>query len=380
MNLSLTNRVKISFVMTNLIILIIGFLMYFFLGSLASNIKRSWSDFYEIRKIEEVVTADLVELTALGMELDKTGKRREFKSRIQDLQSNIELLKVKYTDERFDDVLSSILDKTKTLGEYIGETESLENQNRLKEGSFHINLLKKVSGDFLKYIRKSQEAGKDISEQVDNSIVLVKKNMLLVLILAFLGTILLGWLVPRKVALPFKKINHAIRELQNCNFDVSIFYDEKDEIGELARELNKMISQLKLYEELRADKFLVESKKFNIIANHIKKNILIVNSEGKLSYMNNSLYSILKLETGDVLDKEIENSAIPESIVDVFKKALKIRGKIENEEVRFSYKKIDENEEEVNVEFSGYGEVFPIRGKESSLDYYLMFINEEMTA
>ena len=46
------------------------------------------------------------------------------------------------------------------------------------------------------------------------------------LIIGFLGTIILGLVVPGKIALPFKKIKDAIRELQECNFDVSIYYNQ----------------------------------------------------------------------------------------------------------------------------------------------------------
>ena len=50
-----------------------------------------------------------------------------------------------------------------------------------------------------------------------------KKYMMISLILGFLGTILLALIMPGWIALPFKKINDAIRELQDCNFDVSIY-------------------------------------------------------------------------------------------------------------------------------------------------------------
>lgn len=97
--------------------------------------------------------------------------------------------------------------------------------------------------------------------------------------------------------------------------------------------------------------------------------------------MNNELYSMLKLETSEVIDKELEESMIPESIVGVFDKALKRRGKIENEEIKFEYKTlVDGKDEEQVSDFSGYAEVYPIRGKESSLDYYLMIINDEMSS
>jgi nitrogen fixation/metabolism regulation signal transduction histidine kinase len=61
--------------------------------------------------------------------------------------------------------------------------------------------------------------------------------MLIILIIGFLSLILVAMVIPARVTFPFKKITDAIRELQECNFDVSIYYNQKDEIGELSLEL-----------------------------------------------------------------------------------------------------------------------------------------------
>lgn len=384
MNLSLTDRVKISFIVANIVVLVTGFLMYFFLGSLANKSRASWNELQKTRELAAVVRVNLAKTTALGVRLEEKKIKKEavkdFKEKVLELKRSLEQLKSEYSGGKLEASVQAMVEGTDTLNEYIGDSIEETDLVRLKESNFHVNLIGKISDEFSRYTEETLKRSKEIAVGVDASIASIKKNMLLVLIIAFLGTILLGWLVPHKVALPFRKINHAISELQNCNFDISIAYDEKDEIGELARELNKMISQLKKHEELRADKFVLESKKFNIIANYIDKDILVVNSEGRLTYMNNSMYSILGIESSDVIDKEIEDSLIPESIVAAFQKALKRRGKIEGEEIQFNYNVKDEEGEDKEEDFKGYAEVFPIRGKESSLDYYLMFIDDEMNA
>ena len=71
-------------------------------------------------------------------------------------------------------------------------------------------------------------------------------------------TLIIGFWVPsflglwcRLKLLCLLKIKDAIRELQDCNFDVSIYYNQADEIGELAREMNKMIRAFKTFDDLR---------------------------------------------------------------------------------------------------------------------------------
>lgn len=384
MNLSLTNRVKMSFIIANLVVLIMGFLMYFFLGSLSSQAKTAWEKLENIKKIDETVRQNIVDMTAMSLQFsNQEDMSSQAVIKLQkintELFSGLKRLKFEYDDNETKLVIQAMIQNVKTLTEYLGDVDVKKKDYQIKDLRFYLKMVEKVSKEFSRYNHKAQIYSKDNSTRLQGLIVSVKKNMLMVLILTFLGTIILGWLMPHKVALPFKKINHAIRELQECNFDVSIVYDENDEIGELSRELNKMIAQLKLHEDLRADKFALETKKFSIIANYIHKNILVVNSEGKLTYMNNDLYSILRLESADIIDKDLAGSLIPETIVGVFKKALQRRTKIENEEIQFTYQKLNEDGEEKEVHYTGYAEVYPIRGKESSLDYYLMVINDEMT-
>jgi len=227
-------------------------------------------------------------------------------------------------------------------------------------------------------------------KQIKSIIGQTRKYMLISLILTFLFTILMSLVIPGKISLPFKKINDAIRELQDCNFDVSIYYNQDDEIGELAREINKMIASMKNFEELRADRISVEHKKFDILANMVKQNVLIANANGELIYLNNLMYKLLDVESEEVLNKNMIDTTIPSCIKEAYELALKRRSKIENSEIVIARKKKIEIEDEetgemIEVEkevetFNGFANVIPIRGKDSSLDYYIMVLSSEMFA
>jgi nitrogen fixation/metabolism regulation signal transduction histidine kinase len=229
-----------------------------------------------------------------------------------------------------------------------------------------------------------------------------KRHMMIVLIIGFLFTIILALVIPGKIALPFKKIKDAIRELQDCNFDVSIYYSQDDEIGEIAREMNKMIHSFKIFEELRADRISVENRKFDALANLVRRPVLVANAHGSLIYLNNQTYSLLQVQSEDVIGKEMTEAVIPGTIIETYELAIKRRSKIENAEVKILAKHQDE---EVKLEiidgdssevkasdaasedtapkepeylYDGYANVIPIRGKESSLDYYLMVLSKEV--
>jgi nitrogen fixation/metabolism regulation signal transduction histidine kinase len=230
--------------------------------------------------------------------------------------------------------------------------------------------------------------------------------MMIVLIIGFLGTIILALVIPGKIALPFKKIKDAIRELQDCNFDVSIYYSQDDEIGEIAREMNKMIHSFKVFEELRTDRISIENRKFDALANLVKKPVMVANADGKLIYMNNLLYSLLQCQSEDVLGKDMTDTVIPKSIIESYELAIKRRSKIDNAQIlipakvheveevsgdkelpkngkggdkEVAHDEIDDAEPKTQENiFEGYANVIPIRGKESSLDYYLMVLSPEV--
>ena len=245
----------------------------------------------------------------------------------------------------------------------------------------------------IQYFQKEER-----DKKIKNIIGETKRNMLYTLIITFVGTMLLSLVVPGKIALPFKKINDAIRELQDCNFDVSIYYEQDDEIGEIAAEINKMISNFKVFEELRADRINLERRKFDALANLVHKYILVTNARGNLIYMNNQLYSLLQVQSDDIIYKDIAETRIPSAVINVFKLAIKRRSKIENEKISFDPRAeheakppgkaqgesnkedyiVEHHDEHGEIKFEGFGTVIPIRGKESSLDYYLMVLSEEV--
>jgi hypothetical protein len=84
----------------------------------------------------------------------------------------------------------------------------------------------------------------------------------------------------------------------------------------------------------------------------------------------------------------MQDTLIPNSISEAYELALKRRSKIENSEIKILEKKNVEEKDEKTGEvedkeveeiiFEGYANVIPIRAKESSLDYYMMVLSEEI--
>jgi nitrogen fixation/metabolism regulation signal transduction histidine kinase len=391
MNLSLKRRIALSFIGANIMVLAIGFTVFFYLNSLNDQIKAITLNTNQISILTDEIRISAVSILKMQQKI-LTNKA---------IESDLNSLKILCNDfhiqlERLDAFYSEVQIKT-IISKMMGYVDSLKtllskvklNNYRDSGGLSAIGeLADKILDAFSEFqdIQYYQNEKRD--KQIEEIIGETRRHMLIVLIITFLGTILLSLVIPGKIALPFKKINDAVRELQDCNFDVSIFYDQDDEIGELASEINKMIASMKNFEELRTDRISVEHRKFDILANMVKKNVLIANAHGELIYLNNQMYKILNIESENILLKNMEDTLIPNSIKEAYELALKRRSKIENAEIRITEKKRTEEKDEESGEvreieseeeiFNGFANVIPIRAKESSLDYYMMVLSEEM--
>jgi len=382
MNISLKQRIGLSFILANLCVIILGSVVFYFLHTFNKDLESINKQKNQVSKMMDELRISAMKIMSTQMKLfSKKANENDvidMKNFVDNMTSQLGKLDDLYTDVGAEKVISKMLGQVETLRINLNQI-SLFGTRRASDTIGTVGeITQKIMEDFNNLLDFQYSLSEKSNKSIDSKISETKKFMLVTLIISFLFLILLSMAVPGKIALPFKKINDAVRELQECNFDVSIYYDQNDEIGELSQELNKMINSLKTFEELRADRISVERRKFDIIANMMKKNILIANAEGELIYLNNQMYQMLEIESEDVLNKNMTDTMIPESIKQAYNLALKRKSKIENSEIKIFQKHVEEGQEAPDMIFEGFANVFPIRGKNSTLDYYLMIISDEV--
>ncbi|MDC1175338.1 PAS domain-containing protein [Bacteriovoracaceae bacterium] len=399
MNLSLKSRVTWSFIIANLVVWALSIIVFHYLNGLNHDIEKISNKSNRVSLLTDEIRISAVSLIKYQRRiLTNTPSPQQIDKIInlcESFTSQLHTLDSLYRDP----------DVKRVIGQMLAYVDSLKIDlskgtlyQRGGAGSAKIGeLADKILDAFSEFqdIQYGESVEKD--QQIKSIINETKRHMMIVLIIGFLSTIILALVVPGKIALPFKKIKDAIRELQDCNFDVSIYYSQDDEIGEIAREMNKMIHSFKVFEELRADRISVENRKFDALANMIRKPILVANAAGNLIYMNNKMYSILQVQSEDIIGKEMADTMIPSNIIEAYDLAIKRRSKIENSEIIIPARHEEEESsesaerpedgEDTQTElvekvpeniYEGYANVIPIRGKESSLDYYLMVLSTEV--
>jgi nitrogen fixation/metabolism regulation signal transduction histidine kinase len=390
MNISLKKRIAASFIGANLMVLSIGFTVFYFLNSLNKSIENLTNDSNQISLLTDEIRISAVSILKMQKKILTTKVAEDDLARLTSLcdgfHTQLSRLDSFYKEAEVKKTISKMMTYVDSLRTIISKVSVFSKRDSAGLSSIG-ELADKILEAFSEFQDMQYYHNEQRDKQVKSIIGQTRKYMLVSLIITFLFTILLSLVIPGKISLPFKKINDAIRELQDCNFDVSIYYNQNDEIGEIAREINKMIISMKQFEELRADRITVEHKKFDILANMIKKNVLVANAQGELIYLNNSMYKLLNVDSEEVLNKRMVDTKIPPCIKESYELALKRRSKIENAEIIIMHRKKVEIDDEVTGEtieiekeeesFKGFANVIPIRGKESSLDYYIMVLSQE---
>jgi nitrogen fixation/metabolism regulation signal transduction histidine kinase len=382
MNISLKKRITTSFVITNLCVLVIGFTVFYFLDSLNRQIVDLTRNTTSVNMLTDEVRISAISILKTQKKIFTNKATEEdltnLKALCEGFQSQLQRLDTFYEEA---DVKKTIAKMQIYVDSFMTVLSKVTLTKRNKVGIQNIgDLADKILESFSEFQDKKLDQNVQRDSRIKKIIEETRRNMLIILIITFLFTILLSLVMPGKIALPFKKINDAIRELQDCNFDVSIYYDQDDEIGELAKEINKMIYNFKVFEELRTDRINVENRKFDALANMMKRHILVANANSELIYMNNAMYGLLELQSDDVLRKNMSDTLIPLSIIENFELAIKRRSKIENADILITTRHAEEEGLKKKDDFVGYANIIPIRGKNSSLDYYLMVLSTDVFA
>jgi len=392
MNLSLRNRVAISFITATLVVLSLGLIIFYHLNSMNQEIKNISEKSGQINLSTEEVRISAVSI------LKYQRKILTNKATSDDIQNLISLCDgfsaqlhsadAVYHNAEISKIIAKMLGYVDSLKLVLGKA-SLFHRDTLGPTSI-AELADKILEAFSEFQELQHSAIGEREKKIKEIIFETKRYMMVTLVITFFSTILFALIVPGKIALPFRKINDAIRELQDCNFDVSIYYNQDDEIGEISREMNKMILSFKKFEELRADRISVELRKFDSLANLTRKLVIVANGEGNITYMNNYVYSLLHIQSDDVVNKNLKDALIPETIKEGFELSFKRRSKIENIPIKIEIRKEKtviseegaepkngEKVEEMEMAFVGFANVIPIRAKDSRYDYYLMVLSTD---
>ncbi len=131
-------------------------------------------------------------------------------------------------------------------------------------------------------------------------------------LLAIVLSIVASWQFSQYILEPAEKLTDTVRKLGRGYLDVRATVNSNDEIGELAREFNRMAERLKKYEEINIEKLIYEKRKSEAIVGTISDPIVVADRDGKIVLMNQLAENIFDVS---------EEASIGQMFQDVIKNA-----------------------------------------------------------
>ncbi|MHC1736712.1 MAG: ATP-binding protein [Ignavibacteriaceae bacterium] len=112
---------------------------------------------------------------------------------------------------------------------------------------------------------------------------------------------------------PLKNLTRSVELIAEGNFSDKVEIKSLDEIGDLAKEFNKMSEKLQKYELMNVNKLLYEKRKLEIIIESINEPVVMTDEKFNLLTINNSFRELF--ETRVVEDKNLREFIKVESIL-----------------------------------------------------------------
>jgi PAS domain S-box-containing protein len=138
---------------------------------------------------------------------------------------------------------------------------------------------------------------RQILQAVSTMILQLMLFVMIVLILGSVAAIILAWTITK----PVQELVRATREVSGGNYAVAIDVHSDDEIGVLARSFSDMVSKRK---EARAE-LQASEKKLADIAASLGEGVIVMDAEGRLTFMNPEAERLLGWKREELAGKDL---------------------------------------------------------------------------
>ncbi|MCU0651440.1 MAG: cell wall metabolism sensor histidine kinase WalK [Candidatus Omnitrophica bacterium] len=157
-------------------------------------------------------------------------------------------------------------------------------------------------------------------ENVRRNLLVIRKAVTLGFLFALGLAFVFGSMLAGTIIKPVNKIIHASRRFSLGDFSRKILHDSQDEIGELARTLNKMAEDI----EEKVREITIQSQQLTAVFNSMIEGVVVLDKESRIVSINSAIekiFAIKKKEAqGKLFLEVIRNSDIAEEISRALKK------------------------------------------------------------
>src|SRR5919106_4456477 len=150
------------------------------------------------------------------------------------------------------------------------------------------------------------------AHDADRIELVAKRNMGIILGFTGLSSLLLGLYLPRKIVVPIRRLTNLIKRAQEEEFRINIDVTSTDEIGELGRFINRMMDQIRVFDDLKVRKITEERRRWEVLSNLLREGVILVNGDGWVCGINPAALAFFGLSQSDVEGRSIKEIPLDE--------------------------------------------------------------------
>jgi nitrogen fixation/metabolism regulation signal transduction histidine kinase len=120
-----------------------------------------------------------------------------------------------------------------------------------------------------------------------------QRNIITVLLLTLATLIWLLVVLPRQAVFPIKRMMNALRRAEEGDLDVRVKLAAGDELGQLARQLNRSFARLAEFDERKVERILQLERRFRLLINDISEGVIVVDKTPNILLANPAVEELL---------------------------------------------------------------------------------------
>ncbi|RMF85983.1 MAG: HAMP domain-containing protein [Nitrospinota bacterium] len=340
MRLSLGAKLQLAFLVAALLVCVAGGIAFFSIGQFSREVQTILKNDVLIAKIGEEIRFYILEARRAGQnfiifadpsflqrgeealaELHRTlqrGRKLSRKPKTQEKYAQIEALLQRY-EARFSRL---------SQGEKLEKTQ-IELSTEL--GTLTDQILRLAT-------QLSQETWSELdlhSQDANRIAAVVKRDMVLIIAIPLVISILLALYLPRRIVRPIQRLTQLVKAVQEeGKLETHVSIEGEDEIGELGRFVNRMIAQLKVFDQLKVQKIAEEQRKLEMLATLLSDGIMIFDAQQKLSFANAATQSLFALDLSAYQGTRIDEIPLPSQIKEEILRALQHQERLQSKLLR----------------------------------------------
>lgn len=183
-------------------------------------------------------------------------------------------------------------------------------------------------------VTRSSSEELENNNRIDRLSARATRNIITTLIITVLIGIYLITRLPKSIVKPIRRITSIIKQAEDGNLDVSVEMSSKDEVGELARFLNRLLAHLNTLDKLKSQKIYAIHNQLKLIVNQLEAWVILVDAEGRIAYLNDKAQRELQRDMGELIGKPLWSLPLEGELGARVKDALRSHETVSNLEVK----------------------------------------------